>query len=274
MAAWETHGLAQAIDSLRQQNTPFASLCVLDSASHDIDSAILKQIERMPPSGVHLSESSQPPPHTFDENCPEEHDQGVNHREIGLQQKADGNHACAFQHFAAHRKLMKIEVDEYDDADAHYNYAEALMEVNSVELAVSSYKQAVALAPDDQGSYDALIRAQFLLIATEEPYEPLGPTLPAMSKALEDVVHGAHCKVLRGLLPGVHFGAFFTEHYYEKGVFHFRGHWRGRWLPVDAVKSKQLVESLHRNQNRREVHVAVHARRVCARCGCGCGCQC
>ena len=64
---------------------------------------------------------------------------------------------------------MKIEVDEYDDADAHCNNTEALMEINSVELAVSSYKQAVALAPDDQGVYDALVRAQFLLIATESP---------------------------------------------------------------------------------------------------------
>ena len=101
MAAWETHGLARAIDSVRQHKTPVASLLLLDSAFHEIGSAIMKKIERMPSSGVHSSESSQIPPHTSDENCPEEHDHSVNHMEIGLQQKADGNHACAFQHFAA-----------------------------------------------------------------------------------------------------------------------------------------------------------------------------
>ena len=95
-----------------------------------------------------------------------------------------------------------------------------------------------------------------------------------MFKALEDVVHGSHCKILRGLLHGVHLGPFFTEHYYEKGVFHFKGS-LAREVGACRRGQKQAagrVSPQEPDRNRREVNVAARACRVCARCEYGCQC--
>jgi hypothetical protein len=257
-----THGLDQAINSLTQQNRnyPLASLRLLDRTSQDIAAAIVKQIEKINSAdhGSHFSESTQAPPSSPDGSCADVNDSTLNHRELGLKQKADGNQACAAQHFAAHVKLMKIEVNKYGDADAHYDHATALMEGNSLDLAVESYKQAVALAPDDQDAYDALIESQFMvLIASEDPDDQLDTTLPAMSQDLESVVHGEHCQILHKLLSGTDLKSFFTEHY-EKKPYHFKGSLE-RGLPVDSIKSKHIVESLRRDQNRYNYYTSVCA---------------